>query len=122
MHFSLPFALDVYTITGARTGSVIESNCYSGTSEVLNYRDISLIAILHQSNDPKRGRFLIAVIRFNLIKGHRADDSKYAESLLHMERDENRMMCPTFYLVVLAILKDALELINNIDELFNPPE
>jgi hypothetical protein len=62
--------MDVFCVsTAARAGTVVESRCYYGRNEAVEYRDIELYAML--DNDYPGGVKLGMLIKLRLLKGRR---------------------------------------------------
>ncbi|KAK7020388.1 hypothetical protein R3P38DRAFT_3272261 [Favolaschia claudopus] len=108
----------ISALSSERPGAIVESNCYRGSNEALYWGDHEFW-IIPNPNDPLRP-FVALVLKINLLKKYRDDDSYFKYFFLIMEPDSHRHVDGLMYALILALKDQIFQDVTTIEEIFFP--
>ncbi|KAJ7624641.1 hypothetical protein FB45DRAFT_85510 [Roridomyces roridus] len=114
------YATLICCLSSERIGALVESSSYRKSNEALTWGDHEFWALPNPAA-PRRPRIAL-VLKPQLLKGFRYDDSKFKMFCLLAERADQRETDAMMYSLVSALKDDIFVGIKTADEIFFPEE
>ncbi|KAJ6494604.1 hypothetical protein DFH09DRAFT_353266 [Mycena vulgaris] len=108
----------IAAMTGQRPGTIVESVCYKGSNECIQWRDISFI--ITPDPDAPNTPFHAAGIRFRNPKGHRDDEQHFTTVIITMAPLGSRATCLVTMLYYFGLRDGVFPDVETAEEIFHP--